>query len=326
MFLKIIPERISIRNPPINIKSEDVGLFVHEYRKVINQTTVTSLNNVFYLGNSLFHISKLKFLSSYTHTFSPSIKSLLVSLTMILKSGKTIYQGIWITDNWSGGYFHWFTDALPRLIACNDHITNHIILIPSELGKIKFISDSLNLLGLNYEIVQNKVHIKKLLLPSHTAQSGNYNQFILTQLRELFGIKNGVTVFRNIYISRKKSEKRMVSNEEELIILLKRYHFEIHYFEEYSLIKQIEIMQQTKTLIGLHGSGLTNMLFMPQNGNVIELRNYGDAHNNCYFSLASDLNMNYYYQQCKGTSNDTYISDVTVPLIDFKNILEGLTI
>jgi capsular polysaccharide biosynthesis protein len=324
MVLKIIPQTISIRKPPCNIKSEDDALFIHEYHKVINQTTVSTLNNVLYLGNSLFHISRVKFLSSYTHTISPSIKSLLVNLSMIFRNGNTIYEGIWITDNWSGGYFHWLTDALPRLIACNDHIENHIILIPIQLGKIRFITDSLNLLGLNYEIVQNKVYIKKLLLPSHTAQSGNYNQFLLTQLRERFGIKNGVTVFRNIYISRKKSEKRMVSNEEELLVLLKRYHFEIHYFEEYSLIKQIEIMQQTKTLIGLHGSGLTNMLFMPHNGNVIELRNYGDAHNNCYFSLASDLNMNYYYQQCKGSTNDTHISDVTVPLIDFKYILEVL--
>ena len=64
MVLKIIPETISLRKPPKNIQNEDDSLFIHEYSKVINQTTVSELNNVFVLCDSLFHISRIKFLNS----------------------------------------------------------------------------------------------------------------------------------------------------------------------------------------------------------------------------------------------------------------------
>ena len=60
---------------------------------------------------------------------------------------------------------------------------------------------------------------------------------------------------------------------------------------------------------------------MPQNGNVLELRNNGDFHNNCYFALSSDLNLNYYYLQCNGSSSDTHFSDVIVPIVELNNLL-----
>jgi hypothetical protein len=41
MVLKIIPETISIRNPPFNIKSVDDVLFIQEFHKVTNRTTVS---------------------------------------------------------------------------------------------------------------------------------------------------------------------------------------------------------------------------------------------------------------------------------------------
>ena len=107
-----------------------------------------------------------------------------------------------------------------------------------------------------------------------------------------------------------------------MVSLLKLYDYDVHYFEDYSLKKQIELMSQTKSLIGLHGSGLTNMLFMPKNGQILELRNQNDAQNNCYFALASDLNHKYYYQLNQGNLNDTHAVDITVNIQELKMNLE----
>jgi capsular polysaccharide biosynthesis protein len=104
--------------------------------------------------------------------------------------------------------------------------------------------------------------------------------------------------------------------------LLLQYGYEIHFFEDYDLKKQIEIMSETKSLIGLHGAGLTNMLFMPANGQVLELRNENDAHNNCYFSLASDLNQAYYYLINTGDIEDTHRVEVTVDISKLKIAVE----
>jgi len=51
-------------------------------------------------------------------------------------------------------------------------------------------------------------------------------------------------------------------------------------------------------LIGVHGAGLTNMLFMKENSNILELRRKDDDHNNCYFSLAAACKHKYWYQLC----------------------------
>jgi hypothetical protein len=40
------------------------------------------------------------------------------------------------------------------------------------------------------------------------------------------------------------------------------------------------------------------MLFMPEGANVLELRHQTDAINNCYFTLSSALNLDYFYQSC----------------------------
>ena len=125
---------------------------------------------------------------------------------------------------------------------------------------------------------------------------------------------------------RSRAFKRKILNENKLISVLKSFGYEIHYFEEYQLQKQIEILKESKFLIGLHGAGLTNMLFMPTNSNILELRIKADSHNNCYFSLASDLGMNYFYQLCEGTNSETHFSDVEVSLEELKRNIELMEI
>jgi capsular polysaccharide biosynthesis protein len=73
--------------------------------------------------------------------------------------------------------------------------------------------------------------------------------------------------------------------------------------EDLSFIRQIELMQGTKVLLGAHGAGLTNMLFMPAGSVVVEIRKEGDSHNNCFYSLASALGHRYYYAIAKSSAS-----------------------
>ncbi|MBK7706923.1 MAG: glycosyltransferase family 61 protein [Acidobacteria bacterium] len=96
-----------------------------------------------------------------------------------------------------------------------------------------------------------------------------------------------------IYISRAKARVRYVLNEAELASLLKNNGFEILFGEDLSLAEQIEVFGKCSTLMGIHGAGLTNCIFMKPGGNVVELRkrekNYG------YWHLADSLGHKYYY-------------------------------
>lgn len=325
MIVKSIPEFISFRKKPINLKLDDTSLFEHEYQQLNSSANIYSLKYILVFRSSIFQISTFKFLNSFTHNYHISKRTNWITAIKSLRGFGFINKSVWIIDNWSGGYFHWFADALPRLIASFELLSNHVVLIPKEFQQFGFIIDSLDILKQKYRFIENTVFVRKLLLPSHVSISGNYNIDILNQLRLKFKIKDNTNSFRKVYISRNKSQKRKILNESDFVLLLSEFNYEIVYLEEFTLIQQIELMQQTKTIIGLHGAGLTNMLFMPKNSNVVELRNLNDAHNNCYFSLASDLDMNYYYEQCIGTSTNTHFTDVTVSLESIRIILEEIS-
>lgn len=156
--------------------------------------------------------------------------------------------------------------------------------------------------------------VKNLLVPSHTALTGNCNHFLINELSHLFVKDITSKPTRKVFISRLKASRRKILNEDAVVEFLKTQNWEIHYFEDYSFGKQREIMSKTKYLISLHGAGLTNLLFMKEGGKVLELRNKNDRHHNCYFALASELNLDYYYQLNSGSSFITHIANITVDI------------
>jgi hypothetical protein len=103
-----------------------------------------------------------------------------------------------------------------------------------------------------------------------------------------------------IYISREGEKLRFVENEEELLELLTKYGFKKVKMQNYSYREQIEICHNAKYIIGPHGAGLTNMLFMKNNSYVLELspKEDRDYFTGFYF-LANALNHFYLYQKCK---------------------------
>jgi capsular polysaccharide biosynthesis protein len=53
-------------------------------------------------------------------------------------------------------------------------------------------------------------------------------------------------------------------------------------------------MRTVKVFVGIHGGGLTNMLFQKPESKIIEIRNDNlNPNSHCYWHLASSLNFNY---------------------------------
>lgn len=65
--------------------------------------------------------------------------------------------------------------------------------------------------------------------------------------------------------------------------------------ESRSLAEQMQMLSGCRLLVGLHGAGLTNMLWMPQGSQAIEVRRCNDSHNNSYFTMANALSHSYSY-------------------------------
>lgn len=62
-------------------------------------------------------------------------------------------------------------------------------------------------------------------------------------------------------------------------------------FRTTKFTKQLEITRNTDILIGMHGAGLTHLLFLPNWATIFEIYNCGDP--TCYYDLARLRGINY---------------------------------
>lgn len=326
----IYPALREVRKKPKNLDQKDVKLFEHEFTLEIPEVSRYDFPHIHILRNVIFSARKLRFYPLLTHIFQTPQKYFLKRLRLFLKPVKSLDQGIWITDEISSEYFHWFTDALTRLNALEsdekdaaESIKKLPVILPDFYKDKAYINRSLEILGYeaHYYNTRKRLKVTNLISCSHTAPTGNYNSKLINNLRTRLMKLKDTEPKRKIYISRAKANKRKVLNEPIVIELLQQHHYEIHTFEDYDFDQQLEIMANTRSLIGLHGAGLTNMLFMKAGGQILELRNEGDSHNNCYFSLASSLSHDYYYLTNKGDREDTNSVNITVDLDLLKTVL-----
>jgi capsular polysaccharide biosynthesis protein len=319
------PSYLSIRRDPRNIIPGDEKYFANAKEVQIPDTRLFVAKNVSVLKDHIFQPSKFSFYTEFSHILKTDPFKEYKKLILYFLPFKKVNEGAWITDEWSQEYFHWFTDALPRLYAVEEKYGKSAVILPERFRSVSFVNESLSAMGwgIIFYNLKRRLFVRKLFMVSHTAPNGNYNKEILTKLRLRLSIHKEKSASRYIYISRKKATKRKVINEDEVVRFLQERDVEIYFLEDYSFEQTIQLLSETKCLIGLHGAGLANMLFMPLNGIIVEFRNENDTHNNAYFALASDLDHYYYYLRCKANGIENF-SDVYVNLSQLADVLESL--
>ena len=262
--------------------------------------------------------NKRKIFLKYTKMTTPSFKNRLKFFLIkqpnvnIKKIDSILDTGSWILDEKSNRYFHWFTDSMMRLTLVKNELKDFPIIITEDLFEIDYIRKSIELLNVDFKLINRNdlIEIKNLKIASHVSNSGNYNKKAITTVRR--ELKNGVvksTPEKRLWISRRNSDYRRIKNEDKLLPILKEFNFELVTPEEMTLEDSIRLFNSASIVGGLHGGGLTNMLFMQEDTSVIEIRRDGDVNNNCYFSLASELNIKYYYLNSISETDDYFISD-----------------
>jgi capsular polysaccharide biosynthesis protein len=212
----------------------------------------------------------------------------------------------------------------------NNLLKDKKIVMPKKYRNFKFIVESLKLLGIKDSdilTINKKSHIKT---PELTFQGhGGFNPLLVNILRDK--LTKNVKVSENnfgdkIYISREGEKLRFVENEVETMELLSKYGFKKVKMQNYSYQEQIQICHNARYIIGPHGAGLTNILFMKNNSYVLELspKEDRDFFTGFYF-LANACNHFYLYQRCKMGSNsvalDSHHGSLLVDILQLeKNI------
>ena len=326
---KILYEKtFSLRNPPRNLRKEEVSLFEHEFKKEIKESYIFFEKNIYAINTIIFSIRKLKYFNKYSFfgdkTLFERIKRVSKNIMRTPKKTHIIHKGAWIVDNKSHVYFHWIFDALERSELVTEDLKDYPLLVPEEFYEKQFVAESLNHLKLNYIVLKkNQLYrIKDLLITSKTAMSGNYNETILRSLINRF--KNNsefinIPEKENIFIYRDSKIGRNIENFTEIRPILDKYKYDVVDFEKYTFTQKISLLRGCKNLLGMFGSGLSNMIFLNEGNNLIEIRNENDNKNNAFFSLASACNLNYYYLFFKINEKGCYVD----PLI-LDNLLKKL--
>jgi len=317
----IYDSEISIRKPPINLVRNDDHLFLSEYLKIIGPSFFKKMTGVVIFDDKIVNCNPGKSVSSFNKFDfydQMSIDTGLISkvnheikhFAAVFLPKLKLNSGLWVVNHWSQGYFHWITESLAKILILHEINNDLKVLLPFNYQEHKFIRQSLDFLKIEYSFLplNRLTYITDVYLGHFAYSSGNYSYSVMSNLAEKFYSRRRQVSnpLRRIWISRDLAQKRSIENESQLYPILLKYGFEILNLEKYAFSEQVDICQSSEILAGLHGAGLTNMIFMPTGKKIIEVRRRGDDHSNCYFSLASIMDHKYYYLLADPLSSDLH--------------------
>lgn len=237
-----------------------------------------------------------------------------------------IERAIWCTDEWSHGYFHWFVDVLQRYFSVEYH-DDYVLLLPQRYAEIAYVTESLKWLKISHRFIGPKeiVHVGKLVLPTYYKPRGTVFKSLINHIASV--VKHDGNIERSrVYISRKYAHRRKVSNEDEVFQVMDCQGFRIVYLEQLSWLEQLGILKKTSIIVGLHGAGLTNMLFMPPGSTVLEIKMTGSDKQVCYKELANALGHQYnlLWAPPDDSNADPHTGNVIVNTDKLKHIIKHL--
>lgn len=212
-------------------------------------------------------------------------------------------------------YFHWLTECLGRyyLLEQSKFKADFYILSNSLSFQKQYIEllgiDEKKILKIDAEVA---IQADEIIVPTLISSWDNWKvvefrgqqkcyqkQWLPSWIGNIYQEKivqmNLEKVLKSkIYISRAFSNYRKVENEAEILDLIKSKGYGIHYLERMSVKDQIELFSNASVILGVHGSGFSNMYFCPKNTIVCEcFPEY--YHDPAFKILAHALGLRYHY-------------------------------
>jgi capsular polysaccharide biosynthesis protein len=265
----------------------------------------------------------------------------------IFKSNIIIRNNILIlTDIWSTGPYHWYVDLLSKLfelrsqsninfksasiVLFDDAFTTEVavpILNDLGFGELKIINVKKDsqyvLLGRNYFVT--KPHRMGTNNPSviRGLRDLIFEKLNLLESNEKFKSITGIYYYRH-------NRNRRVLEDSEIIPELEKRGFYCTTFDDISYLEAFKLMQKTKIFVGIHGGGLTNMMFLTAGSYVVEIKNNNpNPNSHCYWHLARSLQLDYTMYVAETVGDQNVIEgrgcDVRIKPLEFINFIDELS-
>jgi hypothetical protein len=225
------------------------------------------------------------------------------------------------------GYWHWLMEGLLYAIRFDEagllsSLDRLVICIDER--EPRFISESLDAVGIDHSKVVATPDAfdcaaNELVVPMRApAFGGLTDETGPTDLREIMiqnsKYDNGPDIhavrrrlgldgaaaqrgLRRLLVSRRDATKRRVANEDALFTALAAFGFEVIVPGALTFAEQVATFSSAEIVVGPHGAGLANALFMPPGSAMLELHhvNFGRP---WYRRLAETLRLRYHGLAC----------------------------
>lgn len=234
-------------------------------------------------------------------------------------------RATWILERAYHNHSHWLTAHLPKLLLLKQRGMLAEVLMPQQCTAV--MDASMRMLGIDPAAFRRfdpacPIRVDELTLVG----TDRFDPLHMRAVRAAFAESgpNACAPHRRIFISREKSRGRRITNETDLWAMLHRYGFEKMFMEDLAFPEQVATMQQTKVLLAPHGAGLTNMLFCPEGGQVVELADPGFPNPN-FYALASALGLDYWLlNEQAGEADHPLDRNLTVDIARVEEVLERI--
>jgi capsular polysaccharide biosynthesis protein len=254
------------------------------------------------IGKSLVRLDERKRLSlegafgPCAHQLDPAWRTFFLPKAVHLPGNWTSVLG-----QWGDGYYHWFMDALPRLIMLPDLPPDMRVLVPSRPASYQL--DTLRWLGLENRFrptPEKHLTVENYYFCSTTSMTGCYNPFAVEFLRRSFQSRADTTYDspRRFYLQR-VGKFRPITNEREMLEYFRKRGWGIVDTEQLTLARQIQLFSQAEMICAPHGAGLTNLLWCQPGCKVLELCT-STFLNGVFEGLAQCVGANYRYLVFEG--------------------------
>lgn len=248
----------------------------------------------------------------------------LIKFLKNFKSTKVILGSnfFFLIDIWSTGPYHFYVDVLSKIVELieNKKFDIHnskIVLFDDNFSRVvvKPLLIDLGLGGVNCLWINKQseyIFIGKNFFVTKPHIIGSNNSVVINKVYSLIHEKLNntydipINATKRVVYYYRQDRIRKVVNDNEILSLLRQKGVYCTTFDDLSYIDAFKVMSSARLFIGIHGGGLTNMLFMAPGSGVIEIKtNNPNPQNHCYWHLARSLNFDYtmFVAETRGVSN-----------------------
>lgn len=315
---QLFPSHTIVYAVPEGFAEEDRNLFFQDnFTDQIPAVDMFVLEGVVAINGFLIQGNAFLYEFSHHATFIGGFKwKTLLRIKVLPK--EQLKLAIWGVQDWADNYFHWVTEILPRILAMHKRDKGAPVLLSEKVSRLSFVEQAMELFNIPFKVLPVGRGIKiDRLLACKVPHVGQFNQYLLSAFRaDVLSAVSSNSMYspiRKLYISRSDARRRKILNEDALWHSLQHHGFEKVELNGMNWPDQIRLFRQAVLVVSNHGAGLSNIMFMPAHGRVIELK---AAKNDywCFFSLARVCHLEYAYLLCEAAEDDHRSADIHVDI------------